>query len=459
MTNTDRPLPHDLDIEKSVLGAMLSSKEALKVGLDLLTTDAFYRDKHRIIFEALRDTGAADHLAVAANIKSRGYSEPDKSDLHECYEACLDPLQIESHAEMVLDLSRRREDITAMDKAMAAAYKGDDYTVHLGEVASQPGLAIPTTIDGASLAALDLPPLTWTVPGILPTGFCLFAGLPKVGKSFLSLNISLAKAFGGKVLGKDVTYGEVLVLALEDGPRRLQSRMVQMLNGDAAPDSLHFAMDWPNVDNGGIEHIENFLELHPDTGLVVVDTLAKMRTRPTRNGSIYLDDYHAIEPLKRLADDHGITVLAVHHLRKAESTRDPLDEVSGSTGLTGAADTILLLRRSRGRSDAELHVIGRDIEDRELAADFDAKNATWNALGPAEEFRQSEERHDILEVVRDAGGPIGPHAVATVLEVNENTVGVLMRRMADQGQLEKRGRGKYVLPTPADVIPFPSGGK
>jgi hypothetical protein len=447
---TDRLPPHDLDAEMSVLGAMLYDKDALKIGLDKLTSEDFYKDSHRIIFGALRDTGAADPLAVAANIKSKGYSEPDKSDLHACLENCLGPRQIDIHAEMVLDLSRRRADIATMHRAITAAYQGDDYQEILHEGPSEVSRG-PVGFTAMELLAMDLPEPAWTIPGILPQGFGLLCGKPKDGKSMLTLNAGLGVAHGGQVLGQKVEYGEVLALCLEDSPRRLQSRITTMLQGDAPPASLNLMVEWPRLDNGGIEHLDNWITQHPDCRLVIVDTLARVRERMKGNGHLYYDDYQAVGPLKALADAYDIAILAVHHLRKSESSVDLLDDVSGSTGLTGAADAVLLLKRSRGRSDAELTIIGRDLEDTELAVDFDATTATWILKGPAAEYRESCERAAILEVVRQAGESIGPKAIAEAVDKNENTIKTLVSRMVKAGTLEKHGRGLYTLPTHIEV--------
>ena len=128
---------------------------------------------------------------------------------------------------------------------------------------------------------------------------------------------------------------------------------------------MHIATEWPRLDEGGVEVLEDWLRDHPDARLIVIDTLAKVRPR-IKGQNIYQEDYAALEELLSLAAEHSVAIIVVHHLRKMGAD-DPLDEISGSTGLSGEVDEALILKRERGRADAFLHVTGREIEEeREL---------------------------------------------------------------------------------------------
>src|SRR5829696_6178420 len=229
---------------------------------------------------------------------------------------------------------------------------------------------IPETVSAADLMAAELPPVRWGVRGVLPEGVTLLAGKPKLGKSWLALGICVAVASGGVALGtRQVEWGEVLYLALEDNRRRLQKRLGKMLR-EPAPEGLEMATAWPKLDEGGVEALKSWLGEHPEARLVAVDTLAKTRPR-TRGQNVYQEDYAALEELLPLAAEHGVAIVVVHHTRKMAAA-DPLDEISGSTGLTGGVDGALVLKRDRGRADAYLHVTGRDIEEeQELALRWD----------------------------------------------------------------------------------------
>ncbi|MGB3681680.1 MAG: AAA family ATPase, partial [Rubrobacteraceae bacterium] len=294
--------------------------------------------------------------------------------------------------------------------------------------------------------AKELPPVRWIVPGILPEGVTLLVGKPKLGKSWLALGLCIAVASGGVALGKrSVERGEVLYLALEDNERRLQKRIDKMLAGGGAPDGLHLATAWPRVDEGGAEELEGWLEAHPDARLVVVDVLQRVRPR-TGNSNVYEADYEAVRHLQPLAATFGVGVVVVHHTRKM-SAADPIDEISGSLGLSGAADGTLILKRDRGRGDAYLHVDGRDVEDpAELALTWNADTAGWTLAGDADEFRLSQERTEILHMLEETGEPMTPTEVADALDKKPNAVKQRLWRMSKDGQVSADG-GRYACVT------------
>jgi DNA-binding NarL/FixJ family response regulator len=325
-----------------------------------------------------------------------------------------------------------------------------------GTIARRPGV-FKGTFTAADLMEEDLPPVRWAVPGILPEGLSLLAGKPKLGKSWLALGLAVAKASGGVALGKiPVERGEVLYLALEDNRRRLQNRLRKVLDGSAAPEGLHIATEWARVDEGGAEALDDWLAVHPDAGLVVVDILKVVRPRVSGNRGIYDADYEALQSMQKLAGTHGVTVLVVHHTRKMAAS-DPVDEVSGSTGLSGGADGIMVLKRDRGKADAYLHVTGREVEEEaELALRWDAGLASWTLAGDAEEYRLSQERRSLIEVLGAAGGGMSPKDIAEGLGKSVGSVKVLLGEMVKAGQVSNPSYGKYVLPDDAPYSAYPA---
>lgn len=301
------------------------------------------------------------------------------------------------------------------------------------------------TFTAADLMALELPEIQWVVPVVLPSGVTFLAGKVKIGKSWMVLGFSIAVATGGVVLGTmQAERGEVLYLALEDNKRRLKKRLTKLLNGGLAPDGLHIATEWPRMDEGGVEQIEAFLDEHPDTRFVVIDTLARFKPRTNGRRTQYDEDRDAVDPLAPIADEYNVAVLVVHHLRETESD-DPLDMIHGSAGLTGGVDGALVLKRKRGQADAYLHVEGRDIENpTELALKWDANTATWAIIGDAEEYRMSETRRAILEVLEKSDVPLGPKDVAGILDMPDNTVRQRLYQMSTAGEVKVVSRGLYV---------------
>ena len=321
-------------------------------------------------------------------------------------------------------------------------------------IARRPGV-FAGTFTAADLMKEDLPPVRWAVPGILPEGLSLLAGKPKLGKSWLALGLAVAKASGGVALGKiPVDRGEVLYLALEDNRRRLQNRLRKVLDGNPAPEGLHIATEWARVDEGGAEDMDDWLAVHPDAGLVVVDILKVVRPSVSGNRGIYDADYEALQSMQRLAGAHGVSILVVHHTRKMAAS-DPVDEVSGSTGLSGGADGIMVLKRDRGKADAYLHVTGREVEEEaELALRWDAKLASWTLAGDAEEYRLSQERRSLLEALGAAGGGMAPREIAEALGKSVGSVKVLLGEMVKAGQVSNPSYGKYDLPANAPYSPY-----
>jgi len=188
----------------------------------------------------------------------------------------------------------------------------------------------------------------------------------------------------------------------------------------------------------------------PCPRLIVVDVFNKIRPEARRNENPYEADYRALAPLKELADENGIAVLIVHHTRKMEA-EDPFDTVSGTTGFTGAADTVLVLARTS--QGATLYGRGRDIEEIETAVSFDKLSGRWSVLGAASEVRRTDERSAILEVLNQADEPMSPADVAVVTGAKPNNVKQFPFKMVKAGEVRKRkGRGWYVHPDWGDLL-------
>ena len=230
------------------------------------------------------------------------------------------------------------------------------------------------------LAAATFPEPRWAVPGIVAEGLTLLAGAPKSGKSWLLLGLGWSVACGGLALGRlRVEPGDVLYCALEDTPRRLQDRLDKVLGPEAAPGGLHIVTMLPQMPQA-IELLDEWLTEHPAARLLIVDVLGKVRPPAGPQVDRYELDYKVIGALKALADRHAVAVLVSTHTRKMGAD-DVFDTVSGSVGLTGAADTTLVLRRARGDTEGTLNVTGRDVPECEYALSFDALTGWWSLLG------------------------------------------------------------------------------
>ena len=295
-------------------------------------------------------------------------------------------------------------------------------------------------------------PIRWVVPGILPEGVTLLSGKPKMGKSWLALGWCIAVATGGAALGKRrVERGDVAYLALEDNQRRIKSRMNTMMRGETHPNSLHIYTEWPkfNAENMGELRLRHWLEDHPDTRLIVIDTIKKIRPRPSGNQNIYDVDYEAVEPLMYHAEEFNVGILAVHHNNKMTDPTDPFDAVSGSTGLTGGVDTVLILNRERGNASAFLYVDGRDIEEQgKHPLQWDPQVCSWTlADGEAIRYEMSSERRAIFDALPDYGDPVITRKnIVAATGMKDSNVGYLLSNMVKDGQAYSPSRSGYTKP-------------
>ena len=233
------------------------------------------------------------------------------------------------------------------------------------------------TMTAEQLQSAPYSPEPFLVEELLPEGLHILAGAPKIGKSWLALWLCLCVAQGQPLWNFAVTQGEVLYLSLEDSYRRIQSRLFDLT--DDAPQTLHFAIMADTLKHGLEQQIEQFLMEHPTTKLVVIDTLQRVRGTGS-DSNLYANDYQDIGILKQLADRRHIAILLIHHLRKLHDD-DPMNMISGSTGLSGAADsTFVLQKNSRLANIASLHCTGRDIPDRTLKLEFGEEDHVWKLL-------------------------------------------------------------------------------
>ena len=245
------------------------------------------------------------------------------------------------------------------------------------------------TIDGETLMSQPLTPLNFVVDTLLSQGLHILVGSPKVGKSWLALWLAVTVAKGETVWGMGVKQGTTLYLCLEDSTLRIQNRLFEIT--EDAPASVHFTTNSDTPGKGLEEQLCSFLSEHPDTVLVIIDTLQMIRG--TGYDNTYANDYRDLSALKHIADTHGIAILLIHHLRKMNDD-DPMNMISGTTGLSGATDSNFVLRKSQRRENtATLYCTGRDIPYRELALEFDGEDHVWKLLSDdCEQTEQPSER-------------------------------------------------------------------
>jgi hypothetical protein len=306
-------------------------------------------------------------------------------------------------------------------------------------------------IDAASLQDQEFPPIKYVIPGYVPEGLTILAGKPKLGKSWLSLDWAIAVAYGGTAM-ESITcdQGDVLYAALEDNQRRLQSRMQTLLPDPHMrwPARLQFATSMDTLDQGGVEFVRDWIEAATDPRLVIVDTLQKVRGSRSDRETAYESDYKAVAALQALAAEKGVAIVLVHHVRKLDAD-DPIDKVSGTLGLTGCADTTLVLDR-KGGGEVTLYGRGRDTEEIEQAVQFSKESCRWSILGDAGKVAKSTERGRIRQALEGADEPLTATEVAALAEMTVQNARKLLSLMVRDGEAERAGRGRYRIPTDPD---------
>jgi RecA-family ATPase len=285
-------------------------------------------------------------------------------------------------------------------------------------------------------------PIKYVVPGIIVEGLTLFTGKPKVGKSWLLLHTAIAVARGGFTLGDiHCIEGDVLYCALEDNLRRLQSRMTKLMGLQSWPARLQFRCEMPRLAEGGLDQIREWIALANHPRLVIIDTLAMVRMPNRKDQTTYDADYSAVKDLRDLANKKGIAIVLVHHLRKADAD-DAFDTVSGTLGLTGAPDTILVLKRDT-HGIMVLLGRGRDVTEIEKAMTFNADTCQWTITGEAAAMRTTSERAAILTALEEAAEPLGPNDIAAEAGMKSANVRKLLGRLVKDGTVQKVKRGRY----------------
>lgn len=249
-------------------------------------------------------------------------------------------------------------------------------------------------IDGETLMDMQFPKSRFCIHSLLPQGISILGGAPKIGKSWMVLNWCVRIANGEEVWSLPTEKGTVLYLCLEDSLARIQDRLNCIT--DEVPNNLYVATKSESIETGLIQQIQNFIISHTDTTLIVIDTFQMIRNNSELS---YANDYNEIGKLKQYADEMSISILLVHHLRK-QGDSDPINKLSGTTGISGAVDTVFVLDKDkRNENKANLLCTGRDIEQREFQLSFNTENCTWDLINDSLENPVPSMPQEIIDFI------------------------------------------------------------
>lgn len=300
------------------------------------------------------------------------------------------------------------------------------------------------------ILATQFPEPKWAIPGIVPVGLTVLAGRPKVGKSWLALQISGAVATGGRALDQKIERGRVLYLALEDSPRRLQERMVKQQIPAVA--GLNFCMEWRSFGEGGLSDLQAEIE-RGGYQLVVIDTLSRAIGRADQQDAGEMTVITG--NLQHLSHLYDLAILLIdHHRKNSGFVSSPIDDILGATAKAAVADAAMGLYKEPGKQGATLKILGRDIEERELALQWDGEYCLWQLLGEAGEVRADTVKGEILMAIEDlvALGEIPSSTnIARHIEKDRAQVSRALADLLNGGDVvkgEKVGRQQpYLLPS------------
>lgn len=321
-----------------------------------------------------------------------------------------------------------------------------------------PGVAIPDDLKGMNaldLMRMQLPPMQFAIPGLMPSGLGVVAAPPKAGKSFLCYQMAVELAFGGTILGRQAERRPVVYYALEDGRERSQRRLAPFLQRHSDPAAMaNLTMEWTAPPLGGPleKETDGWLAAHP-RGVIIIDVLSKVRPAGKSGLNAYDEDYNLLEGLHRVAKSHpGSTILLVTHDRKAGSD-DWMTRVTGTRGVTGAADFVIYVHRKREETVGTIYVSGRDVEDEGYRAEFMGDQG-WRLADVATIVMETrgERRRELFQIIQ-AEGPISPAMISARL--GRTTDGErasdrgILSRMSEAGEI-RSVVGGYVVADDAE---------
>lgn len=451
MLTTEPRNLYDLPAELGVIGAILMDPERLEQVIGILEPGDFYQGEHGAIFRAMlklhKDGQQIDETLLT------GKPGIDPAVLHDLVYTHPQAQNIRAYARIVKRYAGHRRLKQELTNALATIHSGTLADVEPGIVFDElakriaPAIREPlqeeprrTIWTAAELLAADFPEPQWTIPGVLPMGLAFLAGRPKVGKSWLGLQIAVAVGSGGRVFDRVIKPGRVLYLALEDSERRLKTRLgAQDARGAV---DVTFATEWPTFGGGGLVKLQEEIRAQ-EYNLVVIDTLSRASGMVDQLN--LADMTNLTGELQNLTKLHQVTILVIDHHRKSGGQEsDPIDDILGSTGKGAVCDVAWGLYKERGKAGATLKIVGRDLEPRDLALEWDTDTCCWQLLGDVADVQRGEVKKSILQAIADLQ-VLGELATVTNLAAHlDREKGNIGRALADLVNAGKVGKAAKV---------------
>lgn len=237
----------------------------------------------------------------------------------------------------------------------------------------------------------------------LVEGVCILSAKPKLGKSWLALQLCDAISKGDPILGYKTKKCSTLYLDLETHKSIKQKRLFTLQKATGKISNNFYIQDTAcKLGSGFEEEMENFFNEDPDIGLIVVDVFQAILPPKKQNVSDYDFFYEQITKIKEIADAKHCSIILVCHDRKTVDSDDPFSNILGSTALQGASDQMIVMyKRKFNDPITQLAVKGRTMDGIiEIAAQLD--KGRWTKADNKAEVRKMDEykRSPILAGVK-----------------------------------------------------------
>lgn len=457
----ERSVPFDINAERAVLSSCLLEREAIIVVRNLVASSDFYLEKHGLVYDAMLDCLAdrvpPDPVTVGDRLRARGVQElvGGASFLLDLLGEMSTAVHVAHYAHIVAKAARSRRLIEHFGQAMARAYMNqpDEALQEAAQRLDVERLARASDedwqakmVDGADIHAKHFPPRPFVVQDILPVGVTILHALPKKRKSWLAKDFCFAVAGGGKAMGfLQAEKGEALYMNLEMDEELLNERLKVMFPNEPPPRGVKIFYEWPRLDGGFFDRLENYVTARPYTRLIVVDTMVRVFPDEALAREGYRLDARMIEQFTRFNANRGLSIVLIHHSRKGGNGggNDPVLGALGSVGISGSVDGLLQLEiDDADTTKGRLLRSGRRIkDDTPLPLKWDVQIGRF-IVSKAKKL--SPEKQALLRVVAERG-PITPAKIAVVLDMPAPTVRRICQEMQASNQLISM-QGCYALP-------------
>lgn len=295
-----------------------------------------------------------------------------------------------------------------------------------------------------SLYNADLPMPEPIIDLILYPGLTILGGRPKIGKSWLALQLALSLISSEKLCGylQVKKPSRVRYISLEDRKHQIKARLHKLTPLTEYARDLDFVFELPPLVSGGIATLDEDLAAHPVDVLIIDSLLAAVKVAQRDHVDIMQADYNVVAMLRDLAVKHSLAIVLIAHTRKAAG--DFLDLIQGTTGTTAAADAVWVIQRAMDGT-ATLSVVGREVETNIFGLKREEGFPAWIISGEGDEIAQSESRRDIVELLREVG-PMKPSVIAGRLHKSISGTHRLLAGLCTAGLVVRTGYGTYQIP-------------